>query len=87
MSFLVCVFEIHSERALLLDVVVGKSAAVLERPAPVEEELITGGDAFLILYNVPDGFDGHAFENIKTPGNSTVNVNCDKHLHLSSAGD
>ena len=46
------------QRALLLDVVVGESAAVLQLLARKDEALLVGGDALLVLDLGLDGVDG-----------------------------
>ena len=46
------------QRALLLDVVVGESAAVLQLLARKDEALLVGGDAFLVLDLGLDSVDG-----------------------------
>ncbi len=46
------------KRALLLDVVVGQSAAVLQLLAGKDQALLVGGDAFLVLDLGLDGVDG-----------------------------
>ncbi len=46
------------QRALLLDVVVGEGAAVLQLLAGEDEALLIGRDAFLVLDLCFDGVDG-----------------------------
>ena len=46
------------QRALLLDVVVGESAAVVQLLARKDEALLVGGDALLVLDLGLDGVDG-----------------------------
>jgi hypothetical protein len=46
------------QRALLLDVVVGEGAAVLQLLAREDEALLVGGDALLVLDLSLDGVDG-----------------------------
>ena len=70
------------ESALLLDVVVGESAAVLELLAGEDEALLVRGDAFLVLDLGLDGVDGVG--GLDFEGDGLAGQSLDEHLHSVS---
>ena len=69
--------------ALLLDVVVSESAAVLELLAGEDETLLIRGDALLVLDLLLDVVDGVARLNLEGDGLASQSLNEDLHLVLS----
>ena len=69
------------EGALLLDVVVRQSAAVLELLARKDEALLVRGDALLVLDLGLDSIDGVGALNVQ--GDVLAGQSLDKNLHCS----
>ena len=68
---------------LLLDVVVSKSAAVLELLAGEDQTLLIRGDALLVLDLLLDVVDGVTRLNLKGDGLASQSLNEDLHLEVS----
>ena len=70
------------ESGLLLDVVVGEGAAVLELLAGEDEPLLVWGDAFLVLDLALDGLDG--VRGLDVQGDGLAGEGLDEDLHSTS---
>jgi hypothetical protein len=70
------------QRALLLDVVVGESAAVLQLLAREDEALLVGGDALLVLDLGLHSVDGVGRLHFK--GDGLARQRLDEHLHATA---
>jgi hypothetical protein len=68
------------QRALLLDVVVGEGAAVLQLLAGEDEALLVGGDTLLVLNFSLDGVD--SVGRLHLEGDGLAGERFDEHLHL-----
>merc|ERR1712008_479608 len=67
------------KRALLLDVVVGQSPAILELLASEDQPLLVRGDALLVLDLGLDVLDGVGWLNLKSDGLSGEGLHEDLH--------
>ena len=77
--------EHQMKGALLLDVVVGKSAAVLELLAGEDEALLVGGDALLVLNLGLDVVDG--VRRLDFEGNRLAGEGLDENLHATTEAE